>query len=170
MVIYTDASFRQDEETKECHAGISCSFNQEGKDPIWLVRHIRVTSNGRAEAKAIEMALKNLSKHVSDDVDTVTILNDNLPLVTSINGETDNHMAADACDIIQRIQTSMSMLLSKRYNKLLASGYSPSEADEKAKDSIKIMWIGRQENHVADAMAYHALTYLPLFNSKQVVV
>lgn len=143
--IYTDASFKEEKPRHNSHAGISCSINQGTGSQIWIMSHIQVTSNGRAEATAIEMALKNLPQDITDE--TVTILNDNLPLVMSINGESDNHYDSDSSDIVQRIRRRL----------------------ENMKDKVRVKWLSRQDNHAADAMAYHALSYLPIDNSKRVM-
>ena len=57
-------------------------------------RHIPVSSNVRAEAKAILMALKDLPKDAKD----VTVYNDNQPLVDGINGVADT--MSDATPVI----------------------------------------------------------------------
>lgn len=165
--IYTDASFKEGKPRQYSHAGISCSINQDTGSQVWIMSHIQVTSNGRAEATAIEMALRNLPQDITDK--TVTILNDNLPLVMSINGESNNHCDSDSSDVVQRIRKRLEDIFMKNYNRLLAAGWTPEDASQIAKDKVQVKWLSRQDNHAADAMAYHALSYLPMDNSKRVM-
>ena len=123
VVIYTDASFRKDD------AGIS--YVVEGMKA--KCRHIPVSSNVRAEAKAILMALKDLPKDAKD----VTVYNDTQPLVDGINGVADT--MSDATPVIHEIQATLRDI-----------------------PGVKMEWIPRSENKCADALAYHALNYCNL--------